>query len=97
MINVFKIIYGGFDDSIRSMLPINMSGRRGHDKKLYIEQSEKNVRTFNFSMRVRKVWNSLPDHVIHAEDVKSFERELDHHWKDQDLLYRDFKAEIDLT
>ena len=32
MINVFKIIYGGFDEGIRDILPINASNLRGHDK-----------------------------------------------------------------
>ena len=95
MISAFKIVHGGFD-GIREMLPRNMRGLRGNDKKITIETAEKNIRFFNFTMRVRKLWNSLPDNVVNAKDVKKFEYELDKHWKDQDLLYRDFKAEISL-
>ena len=33
------------------------------------------------------LWNSLPDSVISAETVFSFEMKLDDYWKDQDILY----------
>ena len=39
------------------------------------------------------MWNSLPPEAINAKNLLAFEKELDKHWKDQDLLY-DFKAEI---
>ena len=94
MINVYKIVYGGFDGSIRSMLPINMFGLRGNGKKIYIESCNKNIRGHNFTMRVRKLWNSLPEHVIQSESVKEFEGALDRHWSGQDLMYQDFKADI---
>ena len=98
MITVFKILNAcqksELDDSIQAMLPLNTSSLRGHDKKLYIESSNKNIRKYNFTMRVRKIWNNLPDSVINAKDVWKFEKGLDEFWKDQPLLYDDFKAEI---
>ena len=33
------------------------------------------------------VWNSLPDSVIGAETLFSFETILDNYFKDQDILY----------
>ena len=33
------------------------------------------------------LWNSLPDSVISAETVLTFETRLDDYWKDQDILY----------
>ena len=65
-------------------------------KKLYIDGPNKDIRKYNFSCRVRKIWNSLPESVIHSESVKHFEIALDEHWRDQDLLYDDFKADIRL-
>ena len=94
MITVFKIVHMGFDENIRSMLPKNTSGLRGHDKKLFVEGSKRDIRKYNFTMRVRKIWNSLPDRVVNAKDVINFERELDNYWSNQDLLYEDYKASI---
>ena len=79
------------------MLPLSNSGLRGHSKKLYIEGANKDIRKYNFSLRVRKLWNSLPESVINCEDVKTFEFELDRHWENQDLMYNDYKAEIKLN
>ena len=45
-------------------------------------------------MRVRKLWNSLPDSAVNAKDVYNFERELDEHWANQELLSNDHKASI---
>ena len=98
MINVYKILDAGqkgeLDDNILSMLPLNNSNSRGNSKKLFIEHSKKDVRRFNFSMMVRKIWNSLPRNVVNAGDVINFEKALDDFWKDQPILYEDFKADI---
>ena len=94
MINAYKIINGGFDSTITSMLPLNTTYQRGHDHRIYVDRSNKDVRKFNFTMRVRKLWNDLPDKVVSASDVKEFEIELDNYWKKQDLLYNNYKAEI---
>lgn len=96
MINVFKILDKGFDKSVTDMLPINTSDMRGHDRKLRIDRHQKDIRKYNFSMRVRKIWNSLPESAIKAGDVIEFEKELDDHWKNQDVLYKNHKAEIKL-
>ena len=69
MITAYKIINSGFDDSIRSMLPPSDNDLRGNDKKLFIEGSKKDIRKYNFTMRVRKLWNDLPDTAVNAQDV----------------------------
>jgi len=33
-------------------------------------------------------WNSLPDRVVEASSIKCFERRLDKHWRDQDLIFK---------
>ena len=45
------------------------------------------VRKYYFSNRVVNAWNSLPDSVISAETVFSFEKGLDNYWQDQDIIY----------
>ena len=41
----------------------------------------------NKQHRIINTWNSLPENVISAKDMKIFEHRLDKYWKDQDLLY----------
>ena len=94
MIQVFKLTSGGYDNALPALLQDSTTGLRGHDKKLYIERSNKDIRKYNFSIRVRKIWNSLPNHVINVEDIIAFEKELDNHWRDQEQMYDNFKADI---
>ena len=60
---------------------------RGNSKKLFKPRARLDVRKYSFSNRVVDVWNSLPDDVISASTVFSFEVRLDEYWKDQDILY----------
>ena len=53
----------------------------------------KDIRKYNFSIRVRKLWNKLPQNVIDSKDVKHFELALDEFWSNQDLKYN-HRAEI---
>ena len=76
------------------MFMFNSSGLRGHDKKVFIDRPNKDLRKFTFDMRVRKLWNNLPEHVVNAADVKKFEHELDKHWQCQEQMFDNFKAEI---
>ena len=86
----------GYDKALPSLLTLSTTGLKGHKYKLYIERWNKPVRKHNFTHRVAKIWNSLPSSVVEADDIKAFERELDNHWKDQDLV-TNFKAEITIS
>ena len=93
MITVFKFFNKkhGFDQDIPNILPLNseVTGResRGHKFKLFIGGAKNEPRKQSFSMRVRETWNSLPQNVVEASDVKSFEIELDKFWENRDLVY----------
>ena len=49
---------------------------RGHSLKLQSDQPRVDVRKYYFSNRVVKPWNALPAHVVVAESVNVFKREL---------------------
>ncbi|KAK3101302.1 hypothetical protein FSP39_002539, partial [Pinctada imbricata] len=51
------------------------------------------VRKHNFSVRSTNIWNSLPDDVVCAKSLNSFENKLDKFWRNQEVLY-DYKADI---
>ena len=94
MIQVYKLLNNKYDPSIPELLKRSTTGLRGNTSKLYIEGSNKDIRKYSFTMRVQKIWNSLPNHVIEAKDTKAFERELDLFWSDQELMFDNFKADI---
>jgi len=94
MIEVFKILHGYYDpEAIPCLKQCIYPSTRGHTWKLYQLQSHLKCRKCSFTVRVAGQWNKLPDNVVNAPSVLSFENRLDNHWACQDFLY-DFKAEL---
>ena len=67
--------------------------RPGHSKKLYKQISRLDIRKNSFCLRVVDPWNSLPEKVVSAPSIDSFERRLDKFWQNQKILY-DFTKPI---
>ena len=64
---------------------------RGHQFKFQKIRVKTTKRQNSFFIRVTDIWNSLPDEVIQASSIISFEQRLVKHWKKKPLLY-DFRA-----
>ena len=98
MIQAYRLMndIDGYDKSLPSLLQMSNTGLRGHSKKLYKQRANKNIRKFYFTNRSTSLWNSLPEHVINSKDLINFEKNLDKHWKNQDLVYDNFKADIQI-
>ena len=109
MIQVFKLLKaeqgeGGYDNSLPELFKQKhtdsegtVQTRRSNDKNnLPIVRFEKGIRQHNFTIRVRNIWNSLPSQVRNSKNVKTFEKALDTHWQDQDILYNNYKANINI-
>ena len=94
MIQMYKLYYGFHDKSLPNLFTPNTRASQGHDKKYKTKHSSNNIRKYNFCVKSIKLWNSLPQHVVDSEDIKSFEIALDEFWNDQALKYDDFEAEI---
>jgi hypothetical protein len=45
-------------------------------------------------MRVAKVWNKLPDQVIHAASTNAFKNHLDKYGESEEIYYSDHRPEI---
>ena len=45
----------------------------------------------SFSLRVKTLWNDLPEVIVTAPSVNSFKNRLDKHWSTEDFLYN-YKA-----
>ena len=99
MIQTYKILHKevGYDKSLPPFLKSAITKNlRGNSEKLFVSFSNKSIRKYNFSQRIVKYWNNLPNDIVNAEDVWEFENKLDRFWAGQSLLYDDFKAEIKL-
>jgi hypothetical protein len=99
MIEVYKMTSEYYSPDIPCILSHhqNQAGQRanlrGHSKKLFKERARLDVKKFSFTHRVVDTWNGLPEKVISAPSVKSFERRLDKHWQSLDLVY-DYSAAV---
>ena len=96
MIQMYKLHYGFHDKSLPDMFTQNTRASQGHNKKYKVKGSTKNIRKYNFAVKSIPLWNSLPQHVVDSEDIKAFEIALDYHWEDQDIMYENFKADVNI-
>ena len=103
MIQTFKLLRenlkeGGYDRSLPDLLTAEKESRYESKNKgkyhLPILRFNNPLREHSFSVRIRKLWNSLPPQVKMSENIKEFERSLDNHWSNQDLMYNNYKANI---
>jgi len=95
MIEVFKIVTNKYDQAACSNLfDTNPHSTRGHSYKLFKKRANTNPRKYSFTHRVINPWNSLPEWVVEAQNVKQFETRLDRFWVDHPCKY-DFTAPPD--
>ena len=103
MIEVYKMLakIGGYDQTLPCLFTMNnRPSHWSHSKQVYHRGSKKNILLHSFTHRVQNTWNNLPEQVVSAtnadgiETLLEFEKELDRHWEDQDLLYDNHKASI---
>ena len=58
---------------------------RGHNLKIFKERCRLNIRKNSFIYRSTYVWNSLPQSVVDASSVQSFEVKIDKLWKNHPI------------
>ena len=87
-------MYKHFRTYERSILASTFKPRerssRQHNCQLHTPKSNDGKRgpqTNSFYHRVVKVWNNLPERVVHAETINSFKNSLDEYWKDDPIQY----------
>jgi len=62
LIFVYKILFGMIETDVSALLVVNNvdTVTRGHNLKLFVQQSRIDVRNYFFSNRVIQCWNGLP-------------------------------------
>jgi len=80
---------------MEGLFQLSNNTTRGNSLKLSSQPSQIEIRRNSFSVRVLEHWNSLPQEVVMAPSVKTFEVRLDRFWKDQPMMF-DYKEELHL-
>ena len=62
--------------------------------KWYIIEQKLTSEKNSFSIRIAKYWNKLPANIVSAPSINSFKNSLGKHWKDEELYYANYKADI---
>jgi len=88
MIEVYKILTNKYDNNVTLDLCLsNCTYTRGNALKLSTVRPHLDIRKYSFSVRIVSIWNSLPDSVITSDTINKFKNALDHHWKNEEILY----------
>ena len=84
MITMYKILHEFHDKNVCPDLPfIGETATRGNSMKIFERRPEggTNLRKFFFTLRVPRMWNTLPKDVVQSKSVRQFESALDEFWK----------------
>jgi hypothetical protein len=92
-IEVYKIMNEVYDPTVVPELRRCQSITRGHGRRLYMQQSSKNIRRFCFSVRVVARWNSLPEETVESPTLNVFKDRIDEFLKDKDICFN-YKGEM---
>ena len=65
---------------------------RGHNKKLSKQRCNKNIRANFFTQHIVTTWNQLPDSIVNAPTMQSFENRLDKYRNNLEMKYN-FKTD----
>ena len=88
MIELFKLSHDMYDEQVtEGFLHYNTSVTRGHRLTLAKKRFRTNIGKYSFKNRVVDHWNSLPEYIINAESVLSFEIGLDNLWKGSHVMF----------
>ena len=92
MIEVYKILTGKYDPSVSDFLPLHRAAvvndrTRGHPLKLQKRKFTHDICKYSFGRRVTDTWNKLPEAVVTAPTLITFENRLDAYWSKLDVKY----------
>ena len=73
LLYMFKIVHN-YAEKPRFFPAFSLSSTRGHGFKLYVEYSRFNVRKNVFFLKLIKIWNALPSHVVEQASISSFKK-----------------------
>ncbi|KAK4301367.1 hypothetical protein Pmani_026487 [Petrolisthes manimaculis] len=87
MIEVYKILNQCYDPAVNIEFQLRVGPTRGNRLKSFKLRCRTRLWQGVFHVRVVNIWNSLPNSVVEAKTLASFERRLDKHWMGQPIKY----------
>ena len=78
---MYKLLNSKYNTTISDFIEINPRTSRGHSYKLSKKHSRLDVRKNSFVPRSVNLLNSLPQNVVEAPNVKTFEKRIDKLWR----------------
>jgi ribonuclease P/MRP protein subunit RPP40 len=87
MIEVYKML-NMYDPQIMPKLKLNKNQTIGHSFKLSKSRAQKDVMKFYFSLRIKDMWNSLPNHVVESDNLLMFKNRLDRAWLNEQFKFQ---------
>ena len=95
MIEVYKILHNIYDKDVTcDILHISRNTTTGgHSLKLSTQPSRLDTWKYSFTVRVIRPSNSLPENIVSALNVQTFESRLDKAWNDQPIKFN-YKEEL---
>ena len=85
LIETFKIMNEIYAVNKEKFFQIRTNSTRGHDQKIYKQQSRLNARKFFFTQRVVNDWNKLPQAAVNARTLDQFKSIIDPEFKEGGL------------
>src|ERR1700730_1211737 len=77
LIEVYRIMNGLTYLNPEEFFTFSTGVLRGHKHKLFKHRVRTDTGKYSFSFRVVDLWNSLPDDVVNAVSINSFNNKLD--------------------
>ena len=101
MIKMFKITTGVYDHSAVDFVKdwaksAGCLSIRTNILKIFPTRFKSAIRENSFSIRSAKTWNSVPHSIVSAKTLNTFKNRLDKYWENQEVLYDDYKAYINM-
>jgi hypothetical protein len=89
MIETYKLTHNIYDpDTDRPLFTYSTTTQtRGHSLKLQRSTCSRDTRRHFFAHRIISNWNALPENVVTAPSLHSFENRLDRHWTNHPLRH----------
>ena len=82
LIEIFKTFKGFYGVDPKAFFILSDLVYRGHDLKLYKNQTTLDIRKYSFSQRVVNEWNRLLSCVVDSNSVNNFKGGLNRYLKD---------------
>ena len=92
MIETYKILKI-YNENVTPVIKLNAATTRGNRLKMLWFRPNKDIRKFAFTNRIVNIWNKLPDDVVNARNLITFENRHDKFWANSDFKCN-FKAPL---